>query len=228
MSGILAIAHRGARTHGSENTLASFVAAIGHGADGIELDVHLTSDGKLVVLHDPTIDRTTNGSGEVCQISSDDLRHFSIDGKYPIPTLVEVLDALGPQCLINIELKTIDCALPTIALLSDYIESRKYDPMRFIVSSFDWTALQLIREKDPRIPVGVLTATDIDLAIAFARFIKAETIHPYYHLLSHEKVEMIHSYGMRVFVWTVNEPEDIENITAFKPDGIISDYPERI
>jgi glycerophosphoryl diester phosphodiesterase len=96
------------------------------------------------------------------------------------------------------------------------------------VSSFDWNALQQVRELDPNIPLGVLTYTDLDLAIGFAQHIQAETIHPHFHLLTAENIKSMQQQGFKVMTWTVNESEDIAKVKSLKPDGIITDYPDRI
>ena len=97
-----------------------------------------------------------------------------------------------------------------------------------MVSSFDWIALQEVRSLNPNIAIGVLTQTDLGLAIGFADFIKAKSIHPYFHLLTTENTALMQQKGFQVFPWTVNELEDIQKIKSFQVDGIISDFPDRL
>lgn len=222
------IAHRGARGYAAENTLESFQKALLMGVGGIELDVHLSSDHEIIVIHDESIDRTTNGSGLVRNLSLQQLRNYSIESKYIIPTLSEVFDMMPKNLLINVELKVAETALPVVRLIEKYMAERQCAYRQFLISSFDWTALQTVREQNPLIPIGVLTMTDLDLAVNFAEFIQAESIHPHYHLLSAENTREIQQKGIKVFTWTVNEPEDIAHVKTFKPDGIITDYPDRI
>ena len=225
---ILKIAHRGAKGHIAENTLASFRKAIDMGCDGIELDVHLSSDGEVVVIHDESVDRTTDGKGFVKEMSLPELRRLKIEKEHRIPTLSEVIDMTNENCLINIEIKASEATKPVIKLIAKYVSKKNRKYAQFLVSSFDWEALKEIRESNPEIPLGVLTQTDLDLAIGFSEFISAETIHPYFHLLTAENTKQMQQKGLRVFPWTVNEREDIERLKSFNVSGIISDFPERL
>jgi glycerophosphoryl diester phosphodiesterase len=228
MDKILTIGHRGAKGHFPENTLASFQKAILMGCDGVELDVHMSADGEIVVIHDETVDRTTCGSGQVKRLTLSQLKSLKIDNRHEVPTLREVIDLVGKQKLINIELKTDAAAKPVARLISKYVSEDNWRYRSFLVSSFDWNALKKIREWNPEIPLGVLTQTNLELAIGFAEFIKAETIHPHFHLLTAENTIEIHNKGFKVFTWTVNEPADIEKIRQFKISGIITDFPQRV
>jgi glycerophosphoryl diester phosphodiesterase len=138
MNKILKIGHRGAKGYEPENTLVSFEKAIEMGADGIELDVHLSLDGHLIVIHDETIDRTTNGKGVVNQMTLQELKSFTINRKYTIPTLEEVLDLVNQRCFVNIELKNQDTAEKVVQLIKHYISVKNWTHAHFIVSSFDW------------------------------------------------------------------------------------------
>ena len=225
---MLNIGHRGAKGYEPENTLLSFQKAIDIGVDGIELDVHLSSDGAIMVIHDETLDRTTNGKGFVNELSLQELKTFQIEIENTIPTLIEVFDLVNKHCFINIELKGKGTSKPVINLIEHYIEEKNWNYGHFIISSFNWSALQEVRKWNAKIPIGVLTHTDLDLAIAFAKFIKAETIHPYFHLLTKENTIKMQNEGFKVFAWTVNETEDIQKIKSFHVNGIISDFPDRI
>jgi glycerophosphoryl diester phosphodiesterase len=228
MHKILKIGHRGANGYEPENTLVSFQKAIEMGTDGIELDVHLSSDGHLIVIHDETIDRTTNGKGTVNQLTLQELKSFRINGQYEIPTLEEVFDLVNKSCFINVELKNQDTAEQVVQLIECYISEKNWNHAHFLVSSFDWNALQQVRFLSDDIRIGVLTETDMDLAISFARFIKAEALHPDFQLLTDEYTAKIQEKGIRVFPWTVNDKEDIQKMKSFKVDGIITDFLDRI
>ena len=225
---MLNIGHRGAKGYEPENTLLSFQKAIDIGVDGIELDVHLSSDGAIMVIHDETLDRTTNGKGFVNELSLQELKTFQIEKENTIPTLIEVFDLVNKRCFINIELKGKVTSKPVINLIEHYVEEKNWNYGHFIISSFNWSALQEVRKWNAKIPIGVLTHTDLDLAIAFAKFIKAETIHSYFHLLTKENTKKMQNEGFKVFAWTVNETEDIQKIKSFHVNGIISDFPDRI
>ncbi|TDO78220.1 glycerophosphoryl diester phosphodiesterase [Flavobacterium chryseum] len=225
---MLKIAHRGAKGYESENTLKAFQKALDLNADGIELDVHLSSDGHIIVIHDETIDRTTNGKGFVNTFSLSELKSFLIDGKHHISTLNEVFDLVDKKCLINIELKGLGTASKVVALIEEYITEKNWNYKDFIVSSFDWNLLQETSNLNSKIQIGVLTETDLESALAFAELIKARAIHPDYQLLNCENVKQMQQQGFLVLPWTVDDEEDIKKIKSYNVDGIISDFPDKI
>lgn len=228
MNQLLNIGHRGAKGHLAENTLESFQKAIDLGVDGIELDVHLSADGEIIVIHDETVDRTTDGKGFVKEMTLCELKKLRIENRFEIPTLAEVFDLVNYKYLINIELKATETTKPVVDLIEDYVVNKGWKYKNFLISSFDWPALQTVRDLHEEIPLGVLTHTDLDLAVAFAKFIRAETIHPYFHLLTAENTLAMQQQKLKVFSWTINEREDLQKIKSYKPDGIITDFPERI
>lgn len=215
---MLKIGHRGAKGHLPENTLASFEKAIAFGVDMIELDVRLSSDKIPMVIHDETIDRTTSKTGLVTDYSAKELQALGI------PALIDVFKLVDNRCEINVEIKTFSATQAVLNLIA----KSTFDQSKILISSFDWNALQEVRFHDEDIRIGVLTETDLDLAIAFAKFIKAYSINPYYHLLTAENVQKIKEKGFKVFPWTINEPEDITFVKSLEVDGIITDFPERL
>jgi glycerophosphoryl diester phosphodiesterase len=222
MNPFLKIGHRGAKGHKPENTLISFEKAIDFNVDGVELDVHLSLRGEIMVIHDETIDRTTNGKGFVKNFTSSELKELGI------PTLIDVLDLVNRRCFINIELKEIGTAKPVVELITHYISEKNWKHTDFVVSSFDWNMLEEVRLLNPKIRIGVLTDVAVSEALAFAKKIKAVSIHPDYALLSRENVALMQKNGFKVFSWTVNSTEDIQKIKSFNVNGIISDFPDRI
>ncbi len=228
MDKILKIGHRGASGYEPENTLISFERAIELKADGIELDVHLSCDGELVVIHDETIDRTTNGKGEVYQMTLHDLKKIRIDNSVEIPTLIEVLELVNRRCFINIELKGMGTAKPVSDLINHYISDKKWEINDFLISSFNWEMLEEFHLLNPKIRIGVLTEEAIETAFAFAKKIKAFSIHPDYQLLSKENVALMRENDFGVFPWTVNTQEDIQKIKSFNINGIISNFPDKL
>ena len=222
MKPILKIGHRGAKGHEPENSLISFQKAIDLKVDGIELDVHLSLDGAIMVIHDETIDRTTNGKGFVKNFTASQLKELGI------PTLIEVLDLAKQKCFVNIELKGIGTAKPVVDLIAYSVSEKIWNSNDFLVSSFDWKMLEEVQLLNPKIRIGVLTEKDVDEALAFAKKIKAFSIHPDYVLLSKENVALMQENGFKVYPWTVNSAEDIQKIKSFNVNGIISDFPDRI
>jgi glycerophosphoryl diester phosphodiesterase len=215
---MIIIGHRGAKGHIAENTLASFEKALQLNVDMIELDVFLSRDNIPVVIHDKTIDRTTSGFGLVSSFSARELREFGI------PTLQDVFQLVNNQCDINIEVKEIKA----VKSILDLIDSNIFSKDKILISSFDWNALQEVRFHDDEIRIGVLIETNLELALAFAKFIKAYAIHPQYKLLNKENVAQMQSQNFKVFPWTVNDQTDITFVKFLNVDGIITDYPDRI
>jgi glycerophosphoryl diester phosphodiesterase len=215
---MLKIGHRGAKGHEAENTLVSFQKAIALGVDMIELDVYLSKDNHPVVIHDKTLDRTTSGHGLVADFLATELQSLGV------PTLETVFNLVNNQCEINIEIKVIEAVDRVLQL----INSSTFDKRKLLLSSFDWNALREVRIQDSSIRIGVLTETDITLALAFAKYIKAYSIHPYYHLLTAENTQKIQTNNFKVFPWTVNESEAIIFVKSLQVDGIITDFPDRL
>jgi glycerophosphoryl diester phosphodiesterase len=225
---MLKIAHRGAKGYEPENTLQAFQKALDLNADGIELDVHLSADGHIIVIHDETINRTTNGKGFVNNLSLSELKSFLIEDQYEIPTLNEVFDLTDKKCLINIELKGAGTASKVVALIEEYISDKNWNYEHFIISSFDWNMLEEVHILNSNIAIGVLTEENLDAALAFAEVVKAKAIHPDYQLLNQENTKEIQQKGFLVLPWTVNSEEDIQKIKSYNVDGIISDFPDKI
>ncbi|MDV6169033.1 glycerophosphodiester phosphodiesterase family protein [Flavobacterium sp. DG1-102-2] len=226
MAAILKIGHRGAKGHVAENTLASFQKALDMGADGIELDVHVCATGELVVIHDFTVDRTTNGSGEVHKMTLSELKKLRVDGEHTIPLLDEVLALVNRKCLVNIEMKGRHTAKPVSDFVDAYVKSRGYSYDDFIVSSFQREELLIMHEVNKNIPLGILTQASVTQAWEWAMEFSAKAIHPHYSLLTESNVKKAQQAGLKVYTWTINDTEDIERIKSYHVDGIISDFPE--
>ena len=216
------IGHRGAKGYVAENTLASFEKAIELGVDTIELDVHLSSNGEVMVIHDKTINRTTVASGFVTDYSASELK------KLGIPTLKEVILCINKRCAINIEIKDANATQKVIELIEKNVNEQNCNYKQFEVSSFIWETLELISKQNSQIALGVLTEDSIEKAIAFAIQIKAKSINPYFKLLNINNVNLLHSNRFKIYTWTVNTPEDLIFVKSLNVDGIISDFPDRI
>ena len=228
METLLKIGHRGAKAHLAENTLESISKALEFKVDAIELDVHKCKTGEVVVIHDFTLDRTTNGSGEVANQSWEDLKELSIEGKYKIPLLTEVLDLITGKCKINIELKGSNTAEATCLIIQQYIEKGNWSYKDFIVSSFQTSELFKIRDLDKHIPIGVLSKASMSQAITLGKELNAAAIHPSIGIITRKNVLNAKDAGFKVYVWTVNDVDDIARMIDFGVDGIISDYPDRL
>jgi glycerophosphoryl diester phosphodiesterase len=212
--------HRGAPGYPrrAENTIGSFEKALQCGADGVEFDIRRCADGRIVVIHDETVDRTTNGRGRVADLSYDQLRHFDAGFGEPIPLLTDVLDRFGPQCLLNIELKDCGIAEDVKHLVLD----RNLD-RQVIVSCFDWEEL---RPLGPEIPIALLSSKLRNLVSA-ARELGARAIHPQKDIVTPALVQAAREANLQVNVWTINDPAEVSAFRAMGVDGIFSDFPAR-
>ncbi|MEZ4854291.1 glycerophosphodiester phosphodiesterase [Flavobacterium sp.] len=225
---ITKIGHRGAKGYVVENTLASFQKAINLGVNGIELDVHCCASGELVVFHDFTLDRLTNGTGAISNFSLSELKKIKIDNDYEIPTLVEVLQLVNKKCFLNVELKGKQTAEPVFQLLLKYMNEQNWQPTDFIVSSFQFDELKQFASFQSEIPLAILTQASVNQAIEWAQQFNAKAIHPHFSLLTKENCTKAKDFGLQINTWTVNEYAAIEYIKRFEIDGIISDFPDRI
>lgn len=225
---MLKIGHRGAKAHVAENTLASFQRALDMGVEGVELDVHVCATGELVVIHDFTVDRTTNGKGEVSKLSLTELKKLRIEEKHTIPTLREVVNLLGNNLFINIEMKGRHTATPLAAFLEKLVKEEGFSYDNIIVSSFQKEELQAMCEVSPEVHLGVLTQASVSEAWEWAEQFLAKAIHPHYTLLTESNVKKAQHAGFKIYTWTVNEADDITRVRSYGVDGIITDYPERL
>lgn len=221
------IGHRGAKGHITENTLESVKKALDLGVDGVEIDVHRCASGQLVVLHDFTVDRMTNGTGEISKYTLQQLKQLDVKGHCKIPTLSEVLKFIDNKCLLNVELKGHDTAEEASRLLDFFVEKKGWDYNNIIVSSFQFNLLEQVYKVNKKIPLGILTDTNLEEAVDFAKKIKAVSIHPDYTMLTQEIVENLKT-DFKVITWTVNNLKPIKRIKSYGVDGIISDFPNRL
>lgn len=225
---MLKIGHRGAKGHVVENTMESLQKALDLGVDGIEIDVHLCQTGELMVFHDFTLERLTDGFGEIGMKSLKKLKRLKINGQFKIPTLLEVLDLIDKKCMLNIELKGKRTAFEVCKSIQLYTETKGWNFENFMVSSFNTEELATVFNLNKNIPLAVLTEDNIDAALDVAKSIKARAIHPEYQLLTKEMVQELQNSGYKVNTWTVNTLQDIALIKSFGVDGIISDFPDRL
>lgn len=219
-------AHRGASSQAPENTLAAFQLAFEQGADGIELDVMLSKDQQLVVIHDDTVDRTTDGTGRVSDLTLVELKQLDAGGGETIPTLAEVLDRFGGQFPINIELKNYSSlfdALPmaVAGMVRDYglVDS-------ILVSSFNPFNFPRFHRVLPDVPRGMLTFPGRARNILY-RFFRYEAFHPHFKDVDEALVKTVHARGQQINVWTVDEAADIRHLAKLGVDTVITNVPQR-
>lgn len=224
---MLAIGHRGAAGHEPENTLRSVLRAVRLYVDWIEVDVQAV-DGELIIFHDDTLDRTTNGSGTIAEQSFATLRSLDAGEGEKIPTLIEVLDLIAARTGLNIELKGSGIVDAVTAVVSDYQALLPSWRGRILLSSFDEPQTRVLAARKGDYQLGILFEGDAEAALARARDFEAFSIHPSMEQVNRELVTEAHAAGIKVLVYTVNEPEDIAAMQALCVDGVFSDYPDRV
>jgi len=219
--------HRGARGHEPENTIRSVRRALELGADGIEVDVYF-ADGHLVVIHDDTLERTTNGHGCVMKKTFAHLRSLDAGLGEKIPTLAEIFDAVNRRAVINVELKGPHTAAPVAALIAEYVKHRGRSYADFLVSSFDHDRLREAKKLRPEIRIGALIEKIPRGLAQFAEELGAWSLHISKRCVTTRLVADAHRRGLKVFVFTVNRPEEIARMKALGVDGVFSDFPDRV
>jgi glycerophosphoryl diester phosphodiesterase len=229
------IGHRGAAGEAPENTLASFQLALTQGADGIELDIHLTKDGEIVVCHDPTIDRTTNGSGYIVGMEADDIKRFDAGGWFSqqyagesIPTLTEVFDLVPDDIMINIEIKYAYQGQLETQLLNFLRKRNRLEHV--VISSFDHKCMQRIKKAEPAVKVGLLYVANLFDHAGYASQLGVDiySIHPHYQLIENDDVLNAKAAGLRTFPFTINLEEDFRKMIEYGVTGIITDFPAKL
>jgi len=225
---LLKIGHRGAKTYVAENTIASIEKALEIDVDAIEVDVHKCATGELVVFHDFTLDKMTNGTGEVSKHTLKQLKRLRVSNQYEIPTLEEVLNTIDKKCILNIELKGRDTAIATYKIIQEHIETSDWNVEHFLISSFQHHELETVYKLNNQLRLGVLTKASVLDAIEFANTINAYAIHPNVSLLTKDNMSLAQDKGCKVLTWTVNDQPTIERMKAYGVDGIISDNPDLI
>jgi len=228
-------AHRGDLAHAPENTLPAFQQALQKGADGVELDVKLTADGHVIVIHDSTLDRTTDGKGRVASSTLEAIRKLDA-GKWfnekfagtKVPLLEEVFEVVGKDKMINIELKLTNSREGLVVKVCELIK-RHNNHSQILFSSFFPSSLKIAAQTLPEIPRGLLAMPGFlglwarSFGFMFGDY---QALHPHILSTSREQILRAHRLKRRVHVWTVNAPSEITKLKEWDVDGIITDDPQ--
>ena len=230
------IAHRGFKSRYPENTMIAFEKAVKAGCDGIEFDVHLSKDGEVVIIHDETLEGTTNGKGRVMDYSLKELKMLDASNRFNdqtgaqrIPTLREYFEFVKELDLLsNIELKTgvyeyHGIEEKVFTLIKEFGLETKV-----LISSFNHESLLRMKKIAPEIPCGMLFDTWMIHPEKYVREVGMEYYHPVAYSLRQNIVEALKKEGIKVNVWVGKEPVDYENIMKLGIDGIITDHPDVI
>lgn len=234
---MLIIAHRGASGYAPENTMKAFQAALDMKADGMELDLHLTKDGEVVICHDDDVKRTTNGQGLIKNLTLEQLRRLDAGSWYgepfcgaAIPTLQEFMTfAAGTSMLINLEIKNLPYYHKGIeeSVIRSVHEHDMLD--RVVISSFDHYALAETARLEPSMKLGVLFSTRIIEPWDYVRRLPfaVYSLHPDYSFVDEAYIRQCHEHGYKVYPYTVNNEKWAEPLAKAGLDGVITNYPDR-
>lgn len=228
---IIVTAHRGASGLAPENTLAAFQKAIEFGADYSELDVTMTKDGEIILLHDDTLERTTNDSGNVWDHTFEELRQLDAGSWFgpefareKLPTLDEVIDLVDGKMKLNIEIK-VSGHEPGIAEKVVETVRDKGFTKQCIITSFDRATVERVMEIAPEITVGFIFSEEQSFDVFKAKWPILSVKHK---LVDEDFMEKAKASGRQVHVWTVNEEKDMRRFVALGVDGIITNFPNRL
>ncbi|MBI4209234.1 MAG: glycerophosphodiester phosphodiesterase [Deltaproteobacteria bacterium] len=232
---ILNIAHRGASAHAPENTMAAFELAIQQGADMIEMDLHVTRDGKVVICHDSNLLRTAGKDISIESASLEDLQRFDVGSWFDprfsqerIPTLQQVLERFGGRVALNLELKA-NHSDPSLLIASALKVLQTYPQARCILSSFQWPLLLEFRKQEKKIPLAILlTGNYWEQAFQFAKAIGPISIHPEWTSVTSQRVEQAHKARWKVYPYVANAVEEMKKLISDGVDGIMTDRPDRL
>ena len=213
------IGHRGAAGLEPENTLRSFHRAAGEGADALELDLRVTCDGHLIVLHDPTVNRTTNGTSPAHELTLAEVQELDAGMGERVPTFMEVLETTTLP--IHAELKVVEAVEPLASLILQEEIAERLTPI-----SFDAEALHQVKHDLPDLPVGLIFSGTPLRAAECARSGGADLVSLEAAHLSVEAVERCRRAGLKVTAWTVNEPKQMRQVMDLGVDGIVTDRPD--
>ncbi|MEM2906184.1 MAG: glycerophosphodiester phosphodiesterase family protein [Candidatus Bathyarchaeia archaeon] len=213
--------HRGAAGLEPENTLRSFRRAVELGVDAVELDVHLSLDDELIVMHDARVDRTTNGKGWVRDLRSEQIRRLDAGLGEHVPILQEVIDLVLGKAAIQIELKGKGTEAPTVRL----IEANRCEA-QVRLTSFDHRRVKSVKALNPSIRTGVLFACRPIDPVRLAKDADADALHIHHAMVDQELVAAAHAAGLRVAVWNIDDPDEAEAAAALGVDAVGTNRPD--
>jgi len=236
------VGHRGAMGHAPENTIPSFDLARQMGAEFVECDVHLSKDKEVIVIHDERVERTTNGTGLIKNLTLSQIKKLDAGSWYSkkfkgvkVPTLRELLNWIKPKTSQNkyqmgvaIEIKNEPIRYPDIAKrLSDVI-SEMGMTSRVVIISFDFAVIKQLKILNPKLATGILYHEPMKNLFKIAQSVKADALFPRRHLITQELVNTAHKAGLAVATWTVNDPEEMKKLISYKVDAIATNFPDRL
>ena len=221
------IGHRGSSGTHPENTLLGLETAVAAGAPWLEIDVRLAA-GELFVIHDDTVDRTTNGSGSIYAMSAAEIHALDAGAGQAIPTLAQVLDVVDAKASLNVELKDTASMAPSLQLLENTLRKYPAWDQRLMVSTFEQSIHASLAEQMPNgALLGVLLNETSASTPAYAAALGAYSLNLSFAQLDQQIVQVAHDHGLKVYVYTVNEPVQIDRCLSLAVDAIYTDFPAR-
>lgn len=215
----LVIAHRGASGYELENSLAAFRAAVAAQADGVELDIHSTADGEMIVHHDASIRGVP-----IAQAKASELERLRLRNGEPVPTLAQALDVIGPSLKVFVEVKVLDPRWDQ--RLFDVLDKGP-NPSGYAIHSFAYHVVRRLGELRPDIPRGLLSEVHTKLPRKSLQDASADTLWQKRGTLDEELVKTVHASGDRIIVWTVDSRSEMERLMSWGVDGICTNFPDR-
>jgi glycerophosphoryl diester phosphodiesterase len=219
---MLIYAHRGVSVNHPENTLRAFRHALAIGVDGIELDVHATADGTPVVIHDRDIERTTDGVGYVDEMLLARLTAFDAGDGERVPTLAAVLALVGDAAQLDIEIKGAGIERAVLEVLAEY------PAVTWAISSFDWDTLRTVRRLNPVAELWPLAERVGDDLFAIAAELGSPAVSLFAGAYTTETAPKLHDAGLRVVIWTVNDPREAQRVADLGAYALCTDDPQHI
>ena len=225
------LGHRGAPTLAVENSLLSFEKIAKMGVEGAELDIHLTADNKVVVIHDENIKRLTEKDEYIKNMKYSELCQYSLKDKFSntarIPLLTEVLSELKDCKLINIEIKNYIIDYPDLEKKAVKIVKNMNLSGKVIFSSFNHYSIKKLENVDSKIETGVLYYSNLFEPWEYAKSLNVNTVHPHYYSVDKNLIDYCHKEGLQVFVFGVDNENKIKKLINLGVDGIITDFPKK-
>ncbi len=232
---LLVLGHRGAMGHAPENTMVSFAKGLELGADMLELDIHVSRDGELMVMHDGEIARTTDGKGHIKDMTVAEIKKLDAGSKFDarfrgerVPRLIEVLDWAKTRIQLVIEIK--GDPLPTPGIEEKLIKLlREYQMLdQVMVISFHHPAVKRVKEQEPSVMTGILYTGMLVDPVAAAHAARADSIRPSFSYWTPELVERVHAAGLGASTWIINNDADMDYCLPMGFDSVGGNFPDRL
>ncbi len=217
------IGHRGAAGIAPENTIRSIREALGCNVDAVEVDVAICRSGEIILMHDTSVDRTTNGKGYVTDLDFQQLRNLTVGGTEQVPTLLEAIEEIDGRVPLNIEIKGRGSSYGVCALLKELISTGKRAEQDFIVSSFNHIELLEVQNIMPGIRISpIISCTPLDISCIIGT-LRPWSVNIDISAVTEEMVAQLHNQRIKVLVFTVNTPEQFKKMESIGADGIFTD-----